>query len=72
MKHVVTDLNEPNEPVMFNRSIMGNYSCDSFLGNYSVEISSYAESNTQYGILHYTQIVEPHHNILDTTNNDIV
>jgi hypothetical protein len=32
MKHVVTDLNDPNEPVMFNHSILGNYSVIHFLG----------------------------------------
>jgi hypothetical protein len=72
MKHVVTDLNDPNEPVMFNHYVLGNYSCDSFFGNYSVEISSYVESNTQSEILHCTQIVEPHCNISDVNNHDLV
>jgi hypothetical protein len=63
MKHVVTDLNDPNEPVMFNHSILGNYSYDSFFGNHTTEISPHAESNTQSEILHCTQIVEPHCNI---------
>jgi hypothetical protein len=35
MKHVVTDLNDPNEPMMFNNSILGNYSYDTFFGNYT-------------------------------------
>ena len=26
MKHMVTDLNDPNEPMMFNNSILGNHS----------------------------------------------
>jgi hypothetical protein len=32
MNHMVTNLNDPNEPVMFNNSILGNYSYDTFLG----------------------------------------
>jgi len=72
MKHVVMDLDDPNEPVMFNHYVLGNYSRDSFLGNYSANISSYVESNTQYEILHCTQIVEPHCNIEYKTNQDLV
>jgi hypothetical protein len=72
MKHVVIDLNDPNELVMFNHSILGNYSCDSFFGNYLAEISPHVESNTQYEILHCTQIVEPHCNISNRTNHDFV
>jgi hypothetical protein len=30
MKHMVTDLNGPNEPVIFNNSILGNYSYDTY------------------------------------------
>jgi hypothetical protein len=70
MKHVVTDLNDPNEPIMFNHSILGNYSYDTFFGNHTTDISSYAESNTQYEILHCTQIVEPHCNIVYKTNTN--
>jgi hypothetical protein len=69
MKHVVTDLNDPNEPVMFNNSILGNYSYETFFGNFIVETSSLAESNTQYGILHCTHIIEPNCNIIVQTNS---
>jgi len=62
MKHVFTHLNYPNEPVMFNNSFLENYSYDTFFGNYTVEISPFAESDAQYGILHCTQIVEPDSN----------
>jgi hypothetical protein len=54
MKHVVTKLNDSNEPIMFNHSILGNYSYDSFFGNHTTEISSHVESNTQFEILHCT------------------
>jgi hypothetical protein len=46
MKHVVIDLNDPNEAVMFNNSILGNHSYDIFFGNYSTETSFFVESNT--------------------------
>ena len=32
MKHTVTDLNDPNEPVMFSNSILGNVFFDKFFG----------------------------------------
>jgi hypothetical protein len=72
MKHVVKDLNYPIEPIMFNYLILGNYYCDSFFGNYTIDISSYAESNIEYKILHCTEIVDPHCNMLDTTNHHLV
>lgn len=68
IKHVVTDLNDPNEPVMFNNLILGNYSYDAFLGNYTSEISHFGRINTQYEILHYTQIVKPNCDMVDNTN----
>jgi hypothetical protein len=40
-----------------------------FFGNFTVEISSLADSNTQYGILNCTQIVKPNFNIVDQINN---
>jgi hypothetical protein len=72
MKHVVNDLYDPNEVVMFNHFFLINYSCDSFFGNYYVETSPYVESNTQSEILHRTQIVEPHYNITYVNSCDIV
>jgi hypothetical protein len=54
---------------MFNNSILGNYSYETFFGNFTFETSSLAESNTQFGILHCTQIVEPNCNIVDHINS---
>jgi hypothetical protein len=70
MNYVVTDVNDPNEPIILNHSILGNYSYDTFFGNHTVEIYSYEESNTQYEIIHCTYIVEPHSNIVDRINNN--
>jgi len=69
MKHVAIDLNDPNEPVMFNNSILGNYSYETFFGNFTAEPSSLVESESQSKILHCTQIVEPNCNMIDQTNN---
>jgi len=46
MKHVVMELNNPNEPIMFNNSILGNYSYETLFGNYTAKVSPLAESNT--------------------------
>ena len=74
MKHTVTDLNDPNEPVMFSNSTLGNFYFDTFFGELEAEISLYMNSNEQSELLHTTQIVEPHCNILENytkvdTNN---
>jgi hypothetical protein len=41
MKHNVTDLDGENEPVDFANSIVGNYSIDSFFGNFNAQISPF-------------------------------
>jgi hypothetical protein len=69
MKHVVIDLNDPNEPVMFNHSILGNYSFETFFGNFTTEPSTLVESNAKSEILHCTQIIESSCDIADQTNN---
>ena len=74
MKHTVTYLNDPNEPVMFSNSILGNIYFDAFFGELEVELSPYANSNKQSELLHTTQIVKPHCNIVENctkvdTNN---
>ena len=45
MKHIVTDLNDPNEPVMFSHSILGNFCFETFFGELEVETSTCADSN---------------------------
>jgi hypothetical protein len=45
MKHTVTDLNDENEPVMFNHSILGNFCFETFFGELEEENSTYADSN---------------------------
>ena len=74
MKHMVTNLNDPNELVMISNSILGNFCFDTFFGELEVELSPYMNSNKQSELLHTTQIVEPHCNIVEdctkvVTNN---
>ena len=71
MKHIVTELNDANEPVMFNHSILGNFCFETFFGELEEEASTYADSNEQSKLLQITQADEPHCTILgDCTNVD--
>ena len=40
MKHTVTNLNDPNEPVMFSNSILGNFYFETFFGELEAETSA--------------------------------
>ena len=65
MKHTVIDLNDPNEPVMFSNSILGNFWFETFFGELEAETSQCTDSNEQFELLHNTQIAEPHYNIVE-------
>jgi hypothetical protein len=58
MKHAVTDLNDPNETIMFSRYILGNFCFDAFFEELEVELSPPANSNKKPELLHSNQIVE--------------
>jgi len=47
MKHMVIDLEAPNEPVMFTNSILGNYFADAKFGEVTQEKSPFVETNNQ-------------------------
>ena len=53
---MVTDLNDPNELVMFSNSILGNFLFDTFFGELEVKVSPLANSEKQLELLHSTQI----------------
>ena len=57
MKHIVTNLDDPNEPILFVDSILGNYGMDSFLGNFLARTSSFIDSRTRSKLLHCTHNV---------------
>ena len=46
MKHMVTDLNDRNELVMFSKSILGNFCFETFFGELNIELSANANSYT--------------------------
>jgi ribonuclease HI len=79
MKHTLTDLNDPNELVMFSYSILGNFFFETFFGELEEETSTCVDSYEQSKLLQITHTDEPHCTItknctnLDTNNSlDIV
>ena len=44
-KYIVTELEGENEPVAYNNNIIGNYSVDSFLGNFNAHTSPFLENS---------------------------
>ena len=58
MKHMVIDLNDPNEMVMFYRSILGNFCFDTFFEELEDELSPCVNLDTQSELLHSNQIAE--------------
>ena len=69
MKHTVTDLNDPNELVMFSHSILGNSFFETFFGELEAETSTCVDSNEQSELLQITQTVEPHYTIVEYCTN---
>ena len=66
MKHMVTDLNDTNELIMFSNSILGNFFFDTFFGELEAELSPFVKLDNKYELLHTTQIVNPHCTIVHT------
>ena len=56
MKHMVTELDDSNEPVLFTDTIMGNYMVYSFFGNLEAETSLVKDSEHQSEVFHFTQV----------------
>ena len=48
MKHTVTDLNDPNELVMFSRSILGKFFFKTFSSELEVDPSPLVDSLKQF------------------------
>ena len=56
MKHTVTELHDPSEPVLFSDCIMGNYMYELGFGNFMAESSTLSENNQQSEICNVTAI----------------
>ena len=51
----MTDLEGENEAIAYNSSIIGNYSVDSFLGNFNAHISPYLENSIVSQVENFSQ-----------------
>ena len=69
MKHTVTGLNDPNETVMFSRSIIGNLCFDTFFEELEAKLSSGANTDKQSELLHSNQIGELTYTLVDHSND---
>ena len=47
MKHTVTELHDPSEPVLFSDSIMGNYMYELGFGNFKSENSVFSKNKQE-------------------------
>ena len=65
MKHIVTNLNDVNELVMFSNFVLGNFYFDTFFGELDVELFMFVNSDTQSELLHCTHIVDPNCTLVD-------
>eukprot|EP00253_Pinus_taeda_P008539 PITA_08539 len=54
-KYIVTELEGENETVAYNSSIIGNYSVDSFVGNFNAHTSPYLENSVLSQIENFSQ-----------------
>ena len=69
MKHMVIDLNDPNETVMCSKSTLGNFCFDTFFEELEGELSHTANSDKQFELLHSNQIVELNCTLVDHSND---
>ena len=58
MKHIITDINDPNEQVMFSRSILGNFFFDTFFEELEVELLPCVNLDKQSELLHSNHIAK--------------
>ena len=54
MKHTVTDLNDPNEPIMFSNSILAIFYFDTFFEELEAKLSPLKNLDKQSQLLHTT------------------
>jgi len=56
LKYIITKLEGENKPIAYNRNIIGNYSVESFLGNFNAHASSIFENSLTSQVENYSQI----------------
>ena len=68
MKHTVTELHDPSEPVLYSNCIMGNYMYELGFGNFRAENSAFSENKQQHEICNVT-FVSPNSSLKETIND---
>ena len=66
---MVTDLNDPNETVMFSKSTLGNFCFDTFFEELEGELSHTMNSDKQSELLHSNQIAKLNCTLVDHSND---
>ena len=56
MTHTVTEFEQENQPITFNNNILGNYSSESFFGNFAAQPSPFSVNHFTSQIKNYSQI----------------
>ena len=67
---MVTDLNDPNDMVMFSRSILGIFCFDIFFEELEVELSHPTNSDKKLELFHSNQVVKRNCTLLDHSNDE--
>ena len=55
MTHTVTDFEQENQPVAFNNNILGNYSSESFFGNFVAQSSPFSVNHCTSQVENFSQ-----------------
>ena len=71
MKHMVIDLNNVNESVMFSNSIIRNFFFYTFIGELEADISPFIDSNMKCELLHSTQIAKGNYTLVDSSSTNL-
>ena len=69
MKHIVTNLNDSNEMVMFSKYSFGNFYFDTFFEELEDELSHTTNSDKQSKLLHSNKIVELNYTLVYHSND---
>jgi hypothetical protein len=72
MKHMVTDLNDPNEMVMFSRAVLGNFSFDSFFEELETKLSHTMNLDKQSELLHSNHIAKVIYTLVDLSKYALI
>ena len=69
MKHMVIDLNDPNETIMFSRSILGTFCFDTSFEELEAKLSHTMNSNKKSELLHSNNIAKLNYTLVYLSND---